>query len=244
MYNEKDVQQALALVTELSKERKFTQSIDFAINFKNIDFKVPEHRVDLEVNLPNPIERTFKTVLFLKDKTLISELKDKVDRIIGADEIPNLDKKQVKQIASFFDLFFAEPAAMGLIGKHLGQILSPRGKMPKPIPMNANAIMTMITKASKSVKFSNKKGKNLPVVHSIVGTEKMSESQLTENIMTVINGIMPLMTQGNQNIKSMYLKKTMGPAIKLGLKENEIIELKQRLTEKENGKSAVESDVK
>ena len=38
---------------ESSKERKFTESVDLAVNLKDIDLSIPKNRVDDEVLLPN-----------------------------------------------------------------------------------------------------------------------------------------------------------------------------------------------
>ncbi|MEM4257059.1 MAG: 50S ribosomal protein L1, partial [Candidatus Diapherotrites archaeon] len=51
--DKKQVLEALAFARAKSKKRKFEQTFEFIINFKGIDFKKAENRIDLEVRLPH-----------------------------------------------------------------------------------------------------------------------------------------------------------------------------------------------
>lgn len=212
--NKETVLAALKEMDDKSKERKFVQSIDLAINLKGIDFKKTENRLELDILLPNPLAKEKKALAFVKDKTFASDLKDVVQRIVLESELATLNKKDAKKISNEFDVFVAEGSAMVSVGKYLGQILSPKGKMPKPVPTDVKAVEKIVDGMKRSIKVSNKKGRNLPVVHAIVGNEKMEKDRLAENILTVYNSV--LTKVGNeQNIKSIFVKKSMGPAIKI-----------------------------
>ena len=50
--NKKEVLQALEQARKTSKKRKFDQTFEFIINFRGVDFKKVENRIDLEVKLP------------------------------------------------------------------------------------------------------------------------------------------------------------------------------------------------
>ena len=41
-------------------------------------------------------------------------------------------KGQAKKVANQYDFFLSEVPHMGLIGRYLGVVLGPRGKMPRP----------------------------------------------------------------------------------------------------------------
>jgi len=201
-----------------SKPRKFPQSIDVCVNFKNMNFKVPQNRIDVNVELPKPFSKKLKVLLFASESGLRNELKDLVDKVVTIEEIPNLDKKQTKSIAVDYNLFFAENKAMPIVGKYLGQILAPRGKMPKLALPNKNAMSAMIIKEQNSVKITNKKGKFLPTVHFKVGVEKMAPEDIALNLSTSMEKLIASLPSKEQNIRSIYLKTTMGKALPIEAK--------------------------
>ena len=44
-------------------------------------------------------------------------------------------KGKAKKMANSFDFFLSEVPHMGLIGRYLGVVLGPRGKMPRPVEL-------------------------------------------------------------------------------------------------------------
>ena len=56
--------------------------------------------------------------------------------VIDPTTIEDLGGKRgdAKRLANRFDFFLSEVPHMGLIGRHLGVVLGPRGKMPRPVP--------------------------------------------------------------------------------------------------------------
>ena len=60
------------------------------------------------------------------------------------------DKKTAKKIANEMDFFIAEAPVMPTVGKRLGIVLAPRGKMPKPIQPGADP-KSMIDNLRKTV---------------------------------------------------------------------------------------------
>ena len=208
--NESVIKNILEETLKTSDKRNFVQTMDVGVNLFGINFKQPQNRINVSVILPVPFKKSPKTLLFAKDKNYISQMKDIFTKIINADDIPSLDKKEVKKMAIEYDLFFAEPSVMAIVGKYLGQVLAPRGKMPKPAPPNVNAIKIIIDKELKTIVISNKKGKYMPVVHFAIGKENMSVEDLTKNFMACYNAILNVLPANTQNIKSMYVKTTMG----------------------------------
>ena len=51
--------------------------------------------------------------------------------------------------------------------------------------------------------------------HVMVGKENMTDEQVTQNIEAVLNNLIAATKRGYGNIKSIYLKTTMGEAVKL-----------------------------
>lgn len=188
-----------------SKQRRFKQSVDLIINLEGIDFNKPENRVVRDVVLPNGLGRDLKP-LVIADSCLAQVKKIGV-AVIGKNELPE-DKKEMKKIARA-DIILAEAPLMPLIGKKLGSILGPRGKMPLPFPPKADLSQT-ISRARKMVRIRAVK----PTIHVKIGTEEMDNKELAENANTVIDTIRDAMPKAR--IKSVFIKLTMGQAIKVG----------------------------
>jgi len=207
---------ALSEARDKSKKRKFQQSVDLTINFKGIDFKKAENRLDLEVKMPHGLIKKTNSIAFVKDKEFAVKLKDIVSRVVMDYEIEKFSKKEVQEIAESSDVLMAEGPVMLLVGKFLGQTLAPRGKMPKPITQDIKSVYSLIETSSGKTKLSNKKGKFMPLIHVSVGKETMQDIDLAENILAVYNAVEEKLSARNQNIKSVIVKLTMGPAIKVG----------------------------
>ena len=216
--NKEKLLAALKEMREKAKKRNFKQSVDLTINFKEMDFKKPESAFSIDVQIPHAMAKTgLKSLVFVRDKNFASQVKDKVSRLIMEDEIESLskNKKEVESIISDFDVILAEGPVMITVGKFLGQQLAPKGKMPKPLPPNPNILQNMLNKAQSSLKVTNKKGKTLPLVHVKVGDESFSDEELAENIDAVYTAVEDKLPRKKHNIKSVYIKLSMGPPIKL-----------------------------
>ena len=196
-----------------SKDRKFTQSIDLTINLKELDMTKPENRIDEELVLPHGTGKPVK-VGVIAEGELALQSKNIADVVIRKDELKELtkDKKKAKKLANDIDFFVAQIDLMPLIGKSIGPILGPRGKMPKPIPHNA-PVKSIVERLKKTMKI---KTKDQPVIKVLAGTEEMDSEKLVENIDTILKFVERKLERGQSNMKSIYIKTTMGQSIKLG----------------------------
>ena len=208
---------ALKEMREKSKPRKFVQSIELIINFKGLDTKKPANQVDVKVSMPHPTGKkgSGKSLLFAKDKAFIESVKDDFDRIIEEREIEKLSKKEIALIASDFDVLLAEGPVMIPVGKYLGQQLAPKGKMPKPVKPNKAMVEQILKQAGSVTRVTNKKGKFMPLVQSVIGNEKMPDEQLSENALAIADAVTKELPRKQQNLKSIFVKESMGPPIKL-----------------------------
>lgn len=199
---------------EKGKKRKFAQTFDLVISLTGLDLKKPENKLNLDFLLPEGKGKTTKVVVIAD--ALAAAAKDEVDLVIKKADIDPLakDVKRLKVLAKTYDSFFGEVALMPMIGKTLGQVLGPLGKMPKPLPPNAN-IKAFTEAAKKTVKV---RLTTTPVIHTIVGTESMDDQKIENNVNALVNFIKEKLPKGKNNIRAVYLKLTMGPAIKLPLK--------------------------
>lgn len=207
---------ALQKVRDSNVQRKFKQSVEMAVNFRGIDFKKAENRIDVAVSLPYSTGKgSAKIGVFAKDQNFISLIKDKVARVFTEQEITQMDKKAAAKLAEEFDGFLAEGQVMLTVGKFLGQALAPKGKMPRVIQPEVSALEGALRTLKSGVKVTNKKGKYLPVVHVLLGKEDSKDEELAENALAVYQALTPKLPDGDLNIKSIFLKMTMSPAVKV-----------------------------
>ena len=200
---------------EKSKERKFLESVDLAINLKDVDLSIPKNRINEEVILPKGRGKEIKIGVFASGETTL-KAKGCADLVIAPEEIDKLaeDKRKARKIANQYDFFLAEAPLMGKIGKSLGIILGPRGKMPKPLPPGADPC-PLVERLKKTVRIRSRDKRTF---HVAVGTKNMEPEEIAENIEEVIKRLETKLERGLQNIDSMYVKTTMGPAIKIKLR--------------------------
>jgi large subunit ribosomal protein L1 len=187
------------------------------INFTGLDMKKPVNQVSVKVALPVPTGKgSGKVAVFAKTDDLAESVKTKVDKVIMDKEIEALakDKAKLAELINF-DALFAEGPAMLTVAKYLGQQLAPKGKMPKPI-LSASSFDEALAKARTQITVSNKKGKFMPVVHSVIGREGMGDEDMAENMLAVYDAVMNALPQKKQNIKNTYIKMTMSPPVKIG----------------------------
>jgi large subunit ribosomal protein L1 len=110
-----------------------------------------------------------------------------------------------------YDFFLAEAPLMPAIGKQLGVVLGPRGKMPRPVPPKIDP-EGIITNLRNTVRIRSRDKKTF---HALVGTKNMTPEDLAENVDKVVKTILEKLERGKLNIASIFIKTTMGPAVRL-----------------------------
>jgi large subunit ribosomal protein L1 len=195
-----------------SKQRKFLESVDLAVNLRDIDLSNPKNRIQEEIPLPHGRGKPVKVGVFGSSE-MAMKAKGVADVVIQPDEIETLagDKAKARKFAGSSDFFVAEATLMPTIGKRLGAILAPRGKMPKPIPPGSDP-KTAVEKlrGSVSVRTRDKMTFHLPI-----GTKDMAPEALAENLDAVLKRLTTKLERGKLNIQSAYVKTTMGPSFKV-----------------------------
>ena len=136
----KEIIEAVKEAKEKAKERKFKESIDLSISFKNLDLKKPENRISAEVTLPHPINKPVKVCVIASGDLEVRAKNEGIDSVLSRTDLEKFlsDRKAAKKLAKQFDFFLAQVDLMPLVGRSLGPVLGPRGKMPKPIPPTAD----------------------------------------------------------------------------------------------------------
>jgi large subunit ribosomal protein L1 len=199
-------------VLEGSPKRNFRETVDLSINLRDVDLTVPKNRIQEDIILPHGRGRNIK-VCVIGGGELALKAKSVADKVIMPEELGTLadDKKTAKKIANEMDFFIAEAPLMPTVGKRLGIVLAPRGKMPKPIQPGADP-KPMIENLRKTVSIRTK---DKMTFHTSVGTTDMTAEQIAENIELIVKRVSARLEKGAMNIRSAYVKTTMGPSKKL-----------------------------
>ncbi|MGI0068026.1 MAG: 50S ribosomal protein L1, partial [Thermoplasmata archaeon] len=100
---------------------------------------------------------------------------------------------------------------MPTIGKRLGTVLGPRGKMPRPIPPGSDPT-NIIRALQRSIRIRTRGNRTF---HAPVGTRNMPPEQLAQNVDALLNRILGKLERGRTNVESVYVKTSMGPAVRL-----------------------------
>jgi len=205
--------EAVKAAIEKAPERKFSESVDITINLKNIDMAQPKNRIDETILLPHGTGKTVGIAVLGKGDITTQAREAGVDLIIGPEEIERLggEPREARQVAGRYRFFLADTGVMPQVGRFLGPRLGPRGRMPTPIPGGTD-IRPIVERLRKSVKIRTKDKKTF---HVKVGSTQMPPEQIAENIDAVLKKVEGVLEQGSMNIRSVFVKTTMGPAERL-----------------------------
>ncbi len=200
---------------EKAPKRKFDESVELAINLNDVDLANPKNRISEDVILPKGRGRELKIGIFATPE-MQEKARNVVDLIIPSEEISKMadDKVKTKNQVARIDFFIAEAPLMAGVGKSLGVILGPRGKMPKPIPPGSDP-RAVVNNLKKTVKVRSRDRRTFQVP---VGTRSMSAEDIAENVEAVLDRVKQKLERGLMNIHNAYVKTTMGPAVKLELR--------------------------
>ncbi len=208
----------LSAVEEMKKnspKKKFKQAIELVIGLKDIDMKKQERKISETIVLPNPLERPVKVCFIATGDLAVRAKRGGADLVLGRDELDKLgrEKKEARKIAREYDQFVSEAFLMPLVGKTLGPVLGPRGKMPVPVPPNV-VVEDVLARQRRTVRV---RVRDQPVVQCRVGTEDMASEKIAENIQAVVTAIEGKLERGLGNIGSIMVKATMGSPVKVPL---------------------------
>ncbi len=192
------------------KERKFKQSLELIMVFKDIEVK-KGFSINETIQLPKTNSPAAICVMASGDMGLKAK-NAKADKVIDSDELTRLatNKRESRKLINSFDFFLADTKLMPVVGKVLGQLLGPRGKMPTPVPFNA-PIDSFLERFRSSVRV---RVKNSLSMACKIGDESMEDAELASNAHAVLSGIEKKLPNGDKNIRKILIKTTMGKIAK------------------------------
>ena len=203
---------AIKQAKESDKDHKFVHSIEMITVFRDIDVK-KGFALNEIVQLPNKMNKPAQICIIASGDMGTKAKKANADRVMNGEEITKIgsNKRESRKFINKYDFFLADTKLMPTIGKVLGQLLGPRGKMPTPIPFNAS-IESFLERFRDSIKIRTKSSLSLSCK---IGDEKMDDNALASNANAIISSIEKKLPNGSKNIKKIMFKTTMGKVIQI-----------------------------
>lgn len=210
--DKKTIVEALKDAKSKSGGKKFDQTVDLILNITEIDMKAPEGKITEVVELPHA-GKPNKVLVVGSGELAMKARRANADRVLERADLNALagKKKDLRKIASDYDVFVSEAPLMPIVGKTLGPVLGPRGKMPVPVPPNAD-VNAILEKHRKTVVV---RMRNQPIIQVSIGNQSMTEDELWDNIQAVLRVLDTKLKRGLKNIKLAYIKTSMGTPVKI-----------------------------
>lgn len=209
---QENIQTAIQQALDDSPERKFVESVEIAFTLKDVDLKNPANRIQEEIRLPSGRGKPIRITMFAGGEMATKAKAAGID-IIDPATIEDIagNRQQARKIANKSDFFLSEIPHMGTVGRFLGVVLGPRGKMPRPVPPNLDPGMIAAGLKDTAVVRS----RDRITFHTAVGSREQGLDDLTTNAMAVWNRVTGKLERGADNIRSCYIKTSMGPSVKV-----------------------------
>ncbi|ELZ13294.1 50S ribosomal protein L1 [Haloterrigena sp. SYSU A558-1] len=205
-----DIETAVARALEDAPDRNFTETVDLAINLRDLDLNEPSNRVDESIVLPSGTGQDTRIVVIAEGETAV-RAEEAADEVLSEDDVADLDDDEAKDMADETDFFIAEEAMMQDIARHLGTILGPRGKMPDPLAPDDDVVET-VNRLKNTVQLRSGDRRTF---HTLVGAEDMDAENIADNIDVILRRLHADLEKGPQNIDAVYVKTTMGPSVEV-----------------------------
>ena len=204
--------EAIELLLKLPKA-KFDETVEVALQL-GVDPRKSDQMVRGTVALPHGTGKSVRVVAICQGDQAREALDAGAD-VVGFKEL--IERIQGGWIE--FDVMVAAPDTMREVGK-LGKLLGPRGLMPSPKNGTVAADVGRAVTEVKAGKITFKIDKNANL-HMPIGKASFGAAKLKENGMTALGAVLkakPSSAKG-EYVKSATISSTMGPGIRLDLKE-------------------------
>ncbi|MEX2193114.1 MAG: 50S ribosomal protein L1 [Nitrosarchaeum sp.] len=210
MITEAKLEEMINQAKTSTKQRKFKQSIEMIIVFKDIDVK-KGFALNEVVQLPKTSSPA--TVCIMATGDMGQKAREaKADAVVGSEELDRFatNKRASRKFINKYDFFLADTQIMPVVGKVLGQLLGPRGKMPTPVPFNAS-IESFLQRFRSSIKVRSRASLAMSCK---IGDESMENADLAINAHAVLSAVEKKLPSGEKNLKRVIIKTTMGKPVK------------------------------
>jgi len=206
------IERAVELVKE-GNPSKFDASVDICL-VTGLDTRHADQQLRGAIALPHGTGKVLKIAVFASGEK-VTEAEAAGADIVGGEALG----EEIKNGRMDFDMVLATPDMMRVVGQ-LGRILGPRGMMPNPKTGTVTAAIGAAVQEYKAGKVSFRADSG-GLIASKVGRVSFTAEALTENIRTFIAHVVRNRPPGAKGIyiKKAVISSTMGPGIKLDIKE-------------------------
>ncbi|CEG39708.1 60s ribosomal protein l10a [Plasmopara halstedii] len=193
------------------KKRNFNETIELQIALKNYDPQ-KDKRFSGTFKLPT-VPRPGMKICVLGNAVHCEMAEKEGFEYMTVDDLKkfNKNKKVIKKFAKKYDAFLASDTLIKQIPRLLGPGLNKAGKFPTLVT-SSDSLTEKAEAVRATIKFQMKKVMCLNVAIGHVGLDKQ---QIVVNTQLAANFLASLLKKNWQNIKVLYLKSTMGPAVQI-----------------------------
>jgi large subunit ribosomal protein L10Ae len=193
------------------KPRKFTETIELQIGLKNYDTQ-KDKRFSGTLKLP-AIPRPKLKICVLGDAKHCEEAISIGIEAMSVEDLKKLNKnkKLIKKLAKKYQVFLASESVIKLIPRLLGPGLNKAGKFPTLVTHN-ELLQAKVDTIKATIKYQLKKVLCMGVA---VGHVNLTDRELFQNIQMAVNFLVSLLKKNWQNVKSLYIKSSMGQPFRL-----------------------------
>lgn len=201
------IEDAVALLSELSGQVKFKESVDVSVNL-GVDARKSDQAVRGSTVLPNGTGKSVRVAVFTQGENAEKAKAAGAD-IVGMDDLA----AEVKAGNMDFDVVIATPDAMRVVGQ-LGQILGPRGLMPNPKVGTVTPDVEGAVKNAKAGQVRYRTDKS-GIIHTIVGNVEFSADAIKQNVEALLADLKKAKPASAKGVymKKVTLSSTMGPGL-------------------------------
>jgi len=199
---------AEVLAKSQEKKRNFVETVELQVGLKDYDTQ-RDKRFSGTVRLQH-VPRPRMKVCILGDAVHCEQAQKQDMPFKSVDDLKKLNKnkKMVKKLARTFDAFMASQALIPQIPRLLGPGLNKAGKFPTMIT-HSDDVVEKANDIRATVKFQLKKVLCMGVA---IGNVGMTPDELRQNSLMSINFLVSLLKKNWNNVKTLHIKSTMGPA--------------------------------